>query len=218
MNSFPRAATPPGGGAPADEDRVAEWWHRHAPRVQAYALRHVDAHAAQEVVSETFLVAWRRRRDLLDGLPDDEVLPWLVGVARNIVRNEHRSTRRATALAARLGGVARRETVTPAVDAAVAEREHVLLALSRLPEKHREAVLLVAWDGLTREQAARVTGCRLGTFDARLSRARRRLEELLDTDDLGPAGRDTTADRAGRAAVATPGVHPLPDGPVGGHR
>lgn len=155
-------------------DLVAEWWSEHAHRVQAYALRHVDAHAAQEVVSETFLVAWRRRADV----PDD-VLPWLLVVARNVVRHHYRAASRALALEQRLGQVARQQ-VSPAVDAAVTEREHVLLALAALPEKHREALLLVAWDGLSREQAAVAAGCRVGTFDVRLSRARRRLGDLLD--------------------------------------
>lgn len=212
MNSSPEAGTSPRGEVPAHGDHVADWWHRYAHRVQAYAMRHVDAHAAQEVVSETFLVAWRRQGDT----PDD-VLPWLIGVARNVIRNEHRSARRVQALASRLDAVARRDAVVPAVDAAVAEREHVLNALSRLPEKQREAVFLVAWDGLDREQAAQVSGCRVGTFDVRLSRARRRLEELLATDDLGPADPRTTVPRGGPAVAGESStMSPISDEPLAG--
>ncbi|MCL1871376.1 MAG: RNA polymerase sigma factor [Promicromonosporaceae bacterium] len=166
-----------------DSERVVGWWRLYAHRVQAYAMRHVDAHVAQEVVSETFLTAWRRASDV----PDD-VLPWLLGVARNVIRNEHRAARRALALTARLDHVARQNAVGPPVDAAVVERERVLLALSRLPEQHREALLLIAWDGLSRAQAAEVAGCRVGTFDVRLSRARRQLAALLDDEpSLGRA-------------------------------
>ncbi|MFD6179344.1 MULTISPECIES: RNA polymerase sigma factor [unclassified Isoptericola] len=218
MNSSPRAPSPPRDGVPPDEARVADWWRRHAPRVQAYAMRHVDAHAAQEVVSETFLVAWRRHGAGTDEIPDDEVLPWLVGVARNVIRNAHRSTRRSAALVARLGTVAGRDAAAPAPDSAVAERAHVLLALARLTEKDREALLLVAWDGLSREQAARVAGCRLGTFDVRLSRARRRLTELLDADDLGSAVPSPAAPPRRPPAPDLLATHPLPDRPAGGHR
>lgn len=215
MNSSPGTGTPPADEASADGDRVADWWHQFGHRVQAYAMRHVDPHTAQEVVAETFLVAWRRQRDVPDDEPGD-VLPWLVGVARNVIRNEHRSARRGQALAARLDAVARRAPDVPAVDAAVAEREQVLLALAGLPEKHREALLLVAWDGLDREQAARVAGCRVGTFDVRLHRARRRLEELLATGDLDVVPSASVPGRRAAPARRPSTVRPLPDGPVAG--
>jgi len=177
---------PPPEPPPAPEDVVVEWWRAYAHRVQAYALRHVDPHAAQEVVSETFLVAWRRCGDV----PDD-VLPWLLTVARNVIRHQHRTAGRSQALEQRLGNVARQQAVA-GVDVAVTEREHVLLALAQLSEKHREALLLVAWDGLSRTQAAAAAGCRVATFDVRLSRARKQLARLLDGPDPSlPALRTT---------------------------
>jgi len=178
MSDSPGAGVPP-PQRPADSDaeaRVVAWWHAHAARVQAYALRHVDTHTAQEVLSETFLVAWRRSADV----PDD-VVPWLLGVARNVIRHQFRSATRAVALEQRLGRVADRQ-VSPGADVTLTEREHMVLALAQLSEKHREALLLVAWDGLSREQAAAAAGCRVGTFDVRLSRARHRLGQLLDGD------------------------------------
>jgi RNA polymerase sigma-70 factor (ECF subfamily) len=188
---------PPPGPTPTDDDaaegrdvedrdaeeRVVTWWRDHAHRVQAYALRHVDAHTAQEVVSETFLVAWRRSTQV----PDD-VLPWLIGVARHVIHHHHRTEGRALALEVRLGRLARRQ-VSPGADVTLTEREHVVLALAQLSEKDREALLLVAWDGLSRERAAAAAGCRVGTFDVRLSRARRRLGRLLDDPDPAPVTR-----------------------------
>src|SRR3954466_6674840 len=61
-------------------------WSAHAPRVHAYAMRHVDPDTAQEVVSETFLVAWRRLTEV-----PGEALPWLIVVARNTIANANRS-------------------------------------------------------------------------------------------------------------------------------
>ncbi|WP_242496428.1 RNA polymerase sigma factor [Xylanimonas protaetiae] len=161
---------------------MTEWWRDHAGRVQAYALRHVDPHSAQEVVAETFLIAWRRDSDV----PGD-VLPWLFGVARNVIRNQRRAARRAEALVQRLAYVTVQDREDPSADVAVTAREEMLLALAQLTDSHREALLLIAWDGLTREQAAEVAGCRVGTFDVRLSRARKRLAELLADAGHNPA-------------------------------
>jgi RNA polymerase sigma-70 factor (ECF subfamily) len=166
------------------QDRVIGWWHEYAHRVHAYALRHVDPHTAQEVVSEVFLVAWRRSDEVPDSRDAGDVLSWLFVVARNVIRHQQRAAHRALALEQRLGQVAARETSPAGPDAAVAEREQVLLALAQLPEPQREALLLVAWDGLSREQAAAATGCKVGAFDVRLSRARTQLTRLLD----GPGG------------------------------
>ena len=61
-------------------------WRENAPRVMAYALRHVDYDVAQEIVAETFLVAWRRLADV-----PGEPLPWLLVVARHTIANHRRS-------------------------------------------------------------------------------------------------------------------------------
>jgi RNA polymerase sigma-70 factor (ECF subfamily) len=136
----------------------------------AYALRHVDADSAEDVVSETFLVAWRR----LDRVPDDP-LPWLLVVARNTVANHRRAGSRQVRAADALRRL--RQVAEPAVaaDVLATERATVLAELAALTAKEREALLLVAWDGLSPARAARVAGCSLATFHVRLFRARRRL-------------------------------------------
>ena len=95
------ASTEPGS---ADRARFAAMFPELSPRVFAYARRHSDATVAQDVVSETFLVAWRRRSDV----PDDP-LPWLLVVARNLIANQRRGELRRDRLAetvARLAQVA----------------------------------------------------------------------------------------------------------------
>ncbi|MBT0993686.1 RNA polymerase sigma factor [Cellulomonas sp. DKR-3] len=170
-----------------DAQRFAELWERYAPRVQAYALRHVDRDDAAEVVAETFLVAWRRLVDV----PGDP-LPWLLVVARNTVANHHRSRHRARLLSdelARLQLVA--EHRPTAADVVVAERDALLRALAALTTHEREALLLVAWDGLAPTPAAQVAGCSVTAFKVRLHRARRRLagvlQEVADDEPAGPA-------------------------------
>jgi RNA polymerase sigma factor (sigma-70 family) len=151
-------------------------WHREMPRVMAYATRHVGAELAPEVVSETFLQAWRRWSDV-----PGEPLPWLLGTARKTIANQRRSGRRRVALAdrvARLEGVAR---AAQDVGDIVEARSEALAALAALPETDREALLLVVWDGLTPEQAAAALGIRPGTLRVRLHRGRRRLSASLES-------------------------------------
>ena len=72
----------------------------HYWAVRAYVLRRVPAASAEDVLAETFLVAWRR----LDSLAEDP-LPWLFGVARRLMANQQRAERRRGALTARLQGL-----------------------------------------------------------------------------------------------------------------
>ena len=59
------------------------------------------------------------------------------------------------------------------------QRPLVLRALSRLSEPDREALLLVAWDGLSTAEGAIALGCSQTAFKVRLHRARRRLRSEL---------------------------------------
>lgn len=63
------------------------------------------------------------------------------------------------------------------------QRVEVLAALAALSPTEREALLLIAWDGLTPTQAARIAGCTAAAFHLRLFRARRRLRAATTTDD-----------------------------------
>jgi RNA polymerase sigma factor (sigma-70 family) len=156
--------------AEQQEQRFVALWTEHGPRVMAYALRHLDCDTAQDVVSETFLVAWRR----LACVPDDP-LPWLLVVARNTISNVRRSGRRQARAAAELERLRQVAESAAAADVLATERETVLSRLAALTPREREALLLIAWDGLTPQQAARVAGCSLPAFQVRLFRARRRL-------------------------------------------
>ncbi|WP_137725880.1 RNA polymerase sigma factor [Prescottella subtropica] len=171
----------PGSPAPGDIARFTSLWNDHVGQVSAYSCRHVDHHTAQEVVSETFMVAWRR-------LPDvpDRALPWLLVVARNIMSNHNRSARRRDALTEKMFRVERVARSAPGADITVTDRAEVLAALAALTETEREALLLTAWDGLTTTEAAHVAGCSVPTMHVRLFRARHRLQS-------GPAAAEPTA-------------------------
>ena len=161
--------------APDDANLEALWhdWHRH---VLAYALRRADPATAEDIVAETFVIAWRR----MDDVPDPP-LPWLLGVARRVLANVRRGERRRGALLDRL----RREPATGA-HPAPGEDGQVLTALASLRERDREALLLHAWEGLDHADAGTVMGCSAGAFAVRLHRARERFARSLA--DLDPVG------------------------------
>jgi RNA polymerase sigma factor (sigma-70 family) len=170
-----------------DDDRFERAWHDDAPRLLLYARRHVGADDAQDIVAETFAVAWRRRTAL-----PDPALPWLIGTARNCIRNQQRGHRRRDALTGRLALLDAVADTDPAETSS--SRINALTRLASLSEQHREALLLVSWDGLTIEQAAEASGVSAGAFRVRLHRARRAVEA-----DAGPARRTTV-----RALEETP--------------
>src|SRR4029453_17233977 len=128
------------------------------PPVRAYALRRAAPDAAQDVVADTFLVAWRR----LEDVPED-ALPWLYGVARRVLANQRRSAARGAALGRRVAG-ATAPGGSGDVGEDVADAELLRLALDRVPERGREALMLVAWDGLSRPGAGARAGCSKRAF------------------------------------------------------
>lgn len=168
----------------------------HARRVFLYAARHVGADHADDVVADTFTVAWRRLSDV----PAEAPLPWLLVVARNTVSNTRRAQGRRDRLAHAAELAARLETVTRDVAVGIAERQAVITTLAELSDREREAVLLVGWDGLSPAEAARVAGCSPSAFHVRLHRARQRLRRSLDH----AAAPDATAPRDELSPEAQP--------------
>jgi RNA polymerase sigma factor (sigma-70 family) len=161
------------GSVAPRETRFEELFESHYWAVRAYALRRASsASVADDVVSETFLVAWRR----LDGIGGD-ALPWLLGVARRLLANQRRAERRRGALVARLAGLRGEPDVwepPAAMNGRLAE------ALASLSAREREALLLVAWEELEPGRAAQVVGCSPAAFRVRLHRARQRVASALD--------------------------------------
>jgi RNA polymerase sigma-70 factor (ECF subfamily) len=146
--------------------------------VRRYAARRVADEAVQDVVSETFLTAWRRREEL-----DGAALPWLLGIARRVASTQRRGSARRTALHTRL----RTEPPSPLPTATGGGSDpRLALALASLRDRDREALLLVVWDGLDHRTAAAAMGCTTGSLTVRLHRARRRLAQLLAEERSEP--------------------------------
>ena len=123
-------------------------------------------------MAEVFLTAWRRITDI-----PDEPLPWLLVVARHSIANQDRGSRRRLQLERRLA--AERPAFAAAPTVHVLDPE-LAAALRQLSDDDRELLCLIAWERLTREEAARALNCRPSALRLRLHRARRRLARELE--------------------------------------
>ncbi len=168
----PRGDSPDRTGV-SDLDRFRSAYDANLSRIFTFALRATgaDRSEAEDIVSETFAVAWRRVGELPDP-PEDRL--WLYGVARHVVARSYRSHTRRQRLVER----ARRE---PVVLWGREEPGHVDVraALDRLPPKEREVLHLLVWEQLSQEEAAAVIGCSVNAVRLRLHRARERLRDRL---------------------------------------
>jgi RNA polymerase sigma-70 factor (ECF subfamily) len=154
-----------------DEERFRLAYQRHAGAVWRYLARRLgDDDLAEDLTSEVFVIAWRRRRDA----PADS-LPWLYGVARRVLSNDRRAAR---AHARRVHALAEQLAGAPAEEPSGV----VAAALARLSERDREVLLLIAWEGLEPHELPAALGCLAATARVRLHRARRRFSALLDSE------------------------------------
>ncbi|MEV5570058.1 RNA polymerase sigma factor [Spirillospora sp. NPDC052269] len=167
-----------------DPAAFGELFDEHASVLYRYAVRVTgDWAAAEDIVSLTFLEAWRvRGRIRLDG---ESLRPWLFGIATNVLRNASRSARRHEAA---LNRMPRRDVVPDFSDELVgrlADAEELAAArtaLGRLRKAEREVFTLCVWAGLNYAEAASALGVPQGTVRSRLSRARTRLRKLTDAE------------------------------------
>jgi len=157
-------------------------YERHAPAVYRYLGRRVGVSASEDLLGEVFVAAVAAR---LRVRPHDSgsALPWLYGIAGNVVRSYRRRS---------LGQVPVDEVTAVDWDAvderldAGTRRQELRVALAALTEAEREVLLLVAWEGLSPAEAARALGLTAVAARSRLHRARTRAQATLG--DMTPAG------------------------------
>ena len=179
------------GSGSEDEERFRRVYESSFEALLAFAVRRVAQPAdAADVVAETFLVAWRRGRQMPDG---GEATLWLYGVARKVLANHFRGGVRRERLGERLRQRLRGNAVDPGHE--VSERLTVQGALAQLAELDREVLLLTFWEGLEPREAAVVLGVSSATARARLSRARARFRELMESADPVAAQRGSEQQR-----------------------
>jgi RNA polymerase sigma-70 factor (ECF subfamily) len=156
----------------SDEERFEQLYRDHVRAIAAYLRARADQESAVDALARTFEIAWRRLSDI-----PENPRAWLFGVGRRVLADQRRSAGRHQALVARIS-----ETIaSDAQDHAglFDARDAMLAALMELPAPQREALLLVAWDGLSQREAATVLGCSTSTVAVRVHRARKRLRAAI---------------------------------------
>ena len=195
-----------------DKAAFGELFNEHAQAVYHHGYRLTgDRSLAEDVASTTFLQAWQTRARIE---PDGGSLrPWLLGVATNIIRNQHRKVHHERTLLARLS---RREPVPDFADELVGRMADagtlasVGVALGRLRPAECEVVALCVWAGLDYADAALALGIPVGTVRSRLSRARRKRARLSTPGarepEPGPGPRQLQGGPATAARTAPEGT------------
>jgi RNA polymerase sigma-70 factor (ECF subfamily) len=153
------------------EQRFTELYERCYGSVYAYAARRAGRESADEIAAETFVIAWRR----FESLPA-EPLPWLYGVARNVVMRLLAARERESRT---LVEVVNELAISVGTGFDGGGDQRLWEAWERLSARDREVLALVAWEELSVPEAAVVLDCSAPAFSVRLHRARRRLARLL---------------------------------------
>jgi RNA polymerase sigma factor (sigma-70 family) len=149
---------------------------RHYRAVYGYVSRRAGRTIADDIAAETFTRAFERRSSY--DCTAERALPWLLGIAVNLLAHHRRSeARQFRALVAARPGT---DTPSGGIDPAVAER--LVVGLEQLDDYDREALLLYAWGELKYEEIAAALAIPLGTVQSRLHRARRKLREALEAE------------------------------------
>jgi len=152
---------------------------RHAPAIYRYIARRLGPDTADDLLAETFLVAFRRRGRYDSAHPDAR--PWLYGIATRLVSRHRRDETRFFRAIARTGT----DPVSEALEGQIVDRvaaqaahKELAAALARLSQAQRDVLLLVA-NGLSYTEAGLALGLPAGTVSSRLARARRVIREAL---------------------------------------
>ncbi|MGH3137196.1 MAG: RNA polymerase sigma factor [Gaiellaceae bacterium] len=167
--------------ANGDQQAFSELYERHARTIYNYLFRRLaDWSEAEDLTAVVFLEAFRRRKEVV--VVEGKLLPWLYGIATNVLRNRRRALWRHRHLVAQLTGQPGAE-VAPDVAAraeAAAQMRSVMKRIAMLPRLQQDVIALCVWCDLSYEEAAVALGVPIGTVRSRLSRARDALAELED--------------------------------------
>ncbi|WP_424467842.1 RNA polymerase sigma factor [Pseudoclavibacter helvolus] len=170
----------------AEPAAFAELYDRHHRLVHRYAARRTNAEIADDVMSETFLVAFeqRSRFDTTRG----EVRSWLLGIATTLLRKHRRLEAREwrSFTAADAAAAAEDGDFTSAAEArldAGARMRNLGGAIASLSKGDRDALLLYALGELDYEGVAAALGIPVGTVRSRLNRARRKLQRATELQE-----------------------------------
>ncbi len=156
---------------------------RHHQPIHRYTARRLGTQAADDIVGETFLIAFRRRESY--DLTRSHALPWLYSIATTLIARHRRDEQRYLRALRRTGVDPLPEPMADQVIGRVAaenQERQLAEALAALSPGDRDVLLLVAWGDLSYEETAQALSVPIGTVRSRLHRARRQVRQVLGGD------------------------------------
>lgn len=165
---------------PSADGRFRTVYEANYEPIRSYCLRRVPVDDVNDVMADVFLALWRRIDDVPMGAA---ARLWLYGVARNCVTNSQRTTRRSRRLRAKLASLPSEPAASPETIFVRNElAEEALFALESLKPLDQEMVQLRIWEELSSAEIGEVVDLKATAVDMRLSRARKRLNQVLSDD------------------------------------
>lgn len=155
------------------EARYTEMYRAHYDDVLRFVRRRAHPMNVDDIVGETFLIAWRRRGEV-----PKHPRPWLFRTARNVMLNAGRGMHRQSALVVRIQQAGTFTTADDGTDR-VDDRMALVDAWQALPQADQEVLSLFVWEEMPSAEAAKVLGCTRAAYSMRLTRAKRRLAKVL---------------------------------------
>jgi RNA polymerase sigma-70 factor (ECF subfamily) len=158
------------------------------PSLRAFAVSlSQNADKADDLVQETLVKAWDKQSSFQ---PGTNLKAWLFTILRNEFYSQMR--RRGREIQDSDGVMTGRLAVHPSQNGTL-DLQDFRKALQQLPEDQREAIILIGASGFSYEEAAEICECAVGTIKSRVSRARTRLQEILNISGEADYGPDSIA-------------------------
>jgi len=167
-----------------DPARFAQLFDRHAPHIHRYLARRLGSQIADDLLAETFLVAFSKRRAYDVSHPDAR--PWLYGIATRLVAQHRRDEMRRYCVRTMMpvDGLHPDHAERVIADVVAQSTRRVLSqAMAALPDGDRDVLVLIAREELTYEEVARALEIPVGTVRSRMHRVRTSLRRTLQGHD-----------------------------------
>lgn len=150
------------------------------PHLRAFARSLCrDATLADDLAQDAMLKAWNARESFHAGT---NMKAWAFTILRNAFYSEKRRSWRRQPLDPEVAEATLLSSSNPTDGLELLALRN---ALAKLPVDQKEALILVGAGGMAYEEAAAICGCAVGTIKSRVSRARKAVIEILESNETG---------------------------------
>ena len=163
-----------------DQVQFVATFRSHLQDISKYLTRRVEVSQVEDLASEIFEIAWRKR----DSCPEGFELAWLYKIAGFVVSNYRKKLSRRAITVPLLD----HDRSAPSAEDVALDGSSVAQAFDELSAKDRQVLSLLVFEQLSIKEIAVVLGTTENNTSQRLKRARERLaknlkQQLSETND-----------------------------------